>query len=282
MNKLLIVGYGDIARRTLPHLRQRYEVHALSRHPLDANASVVPIYADLDDPASLASAVGQWDALLHFAPPGETAEVDQRTRHLVDAFKAAKILPRKLLYISTSGVYGDCRGGCVDESSSLQPRTARARRRVDAEQQLRAWCDACVILRVPGIYAADRLPIERLRKGTPVLRAEDDVYTNHIHAEDLAMICSIALEQAAPGTIYNISDDSSIKMGDWFDLVADRCGLRRPPRITLEEASQQIPAQLLSFMNESRRLVNARMKKELGLKLLYPTVYEGVPDVRAI
>jgi nucleoside-diphosphate-sugar epimerase len=138
---------------------------------------------------------------------------------------------------------------------------------------------ALVILRAPGIYAADRLPLERLRAGTPALCAEEDVYTNHIHAEDLASIAVRALEDSAPAGVYNASDDSDIRMGDWLDLVAARAGLPRPPRIARAEAAGRIPAELLSFMGESRRLVNRRMKDALGIRLQYPTVYEGVPHL---
>jgi nucleoside-diphosphate-sugar epimerase len=169
----------------------------------------------------------------------------------------------------------------VDESRAVHPQTDRAQRRVDAERQLALWCSergvVLVILRVPGIYAADRLPLERLRAGTPVLRTEDDVYTNHVHAEDLVAIVVRALEHASPAGIYNASDDSEIRMGDWFDLVAERAGLPRPPRIARAEAAGRISPELLSFMSESRRLANRRMKENLGVKLRFPTVFEGVP-----
>ena len=132
------------------------------------------------------------------------------------------------------------------------------------------------MLRVPGIYAADRLPLERLRAGTPVLRDRDDVYTNHIHADDLAAICARALEEAAPAGIYNASDDTSLKMGEWFDLVADSRGLPRPPRIARAEAAGRVPPELLSFMSESRLLDNTRLKQVLGMRLRYPTVREGL------
>jgi len=157
----------------------------------------------------------------------------------------------------------------------------RARRRLDAERQLGAWCAArgidLVILRVPGIYAADRLPLARLRAGTPVLRAEDDTYTNHIHADDLAAIALRALDAEAPPGTYNAVDDSELKMGEWFDLVADRAGLPRPQRIARYEAGGRIPDAMLSFMNESRRLSNAKLKRALALTLAYPTVFDGVP-----
>ncbi len=270
MKKLLIAGYGDVARRAAPRLEARYAVLPLSRrHGFD-----------LDRPETLAALQGA-DAVLHCAPPPNTGTQDTRTGHLLAALAKGRILPARVVYVSTSGVYGDCGGARVDESRQVHPQTDRARRRVDAERELALWCSergvALVILRAPGIYAADRLPLDRLRAGTPVLRAEDDVYTNHVHADDLASIVVHALEDAAPAGAYNASDDSEIRMGDWFDLVAERAGLLRPPRIARSEAAGRIPADLLSFMSESRRLANRRMKEGLGVRLRFPTVFEGVP-----
>jgi len=271
MKTLLIAGYGDIARRAAPRLEARYAVQPLSRrHGFD-----------LDRPETLSGLQGA-DAVLHCTPPPNTGTQDTRTRHLLTALAKGRILPARVVYVSTSGVYGDCGGARVDESRALRPQTDRARRRVDAERQLALWCSergvVLVILRVPGIYAADRLPLEQLRAGTPVLRTEDDVYTNHIHAEDLAAIAVRALENGAPAGTYNASDDSEIRMGDWFDLVAERAGLPRPPRIARTEAAGRIAPELLSFMSESRRLANRRMKEALGVRLHYPTVFEGVPQ----
>ena len=190
------------------------------------------------------------------------------------------MLPRRFVYISTSGVYGDCAGERVDETRPPRPQTDRAVRRLDAERALSEWGARnrfeVVILRVPGIYAPDRLPTDRIARGIPVLRAEDDVYTNHIHADDLAAIVVAALESPQAAGVYNASDDSATRMGDWFDRVADHAGLARPPRISRAEASQRVPAELLSFMSESRRLSNERMKDELGVRLRYPTVAEGL------
>ena len=273
--KLLIVGYGDIARRATPALNAAYEVHALVRGDTRF-PGIRTLRGDLDDPSSLAALCENWDAVLHFAPPANEGERDDRTRALLACFREARILARKFLYCSTSGVYGDCAGAQIDETRSVRPQTARAKRRADAEAVLRDWHPGVIVLRVPGIYAADRLPLERLRAGTPVLRDEEDVYTNHIHAEDLAAICVEALEQAPPGAIYNVSDDSELKMGQWFDLVAARHGLSPPPRITRAEAARRMPPALYSFMCESRRLLNGRMKKELGVRLRYPTVKEGL------
>jgi len=280
MERLLIIGPGDVARRALPELASRYAATALVRGDA-AGLGVGTVAGDLDRPATLAPLAGTAGVVLHSAPPAETSVRDERTRNLIAALSGAAMLPRRVVYLSTSGVYGDCAGAYVDESRAVAPLSDRARRRADAERALGEWGRKrgveVVILRVPGIYAADRLPLERLRKGTPVLRAEDDGYTNHIHADDLAAICVRALERDAPAGVYNASDDSELKTGDWFDLVADRHGLPRPPRIARADAERLIPPGLLSFMRESRRLVNRRLKDALGISLRYPTVFEGVP-----
>ena len=274
MKRLLIAGHGDIARRTVPLLGSRYGIRFLSR----ANGM------DLDRPESLA-ALEPADLVLHCAPPPSAGATDTRTANLLEALEGRRILPTRFVYISTSGVYGDCGGALVDETRALNPQTDRGRRRASAEQQLALWCNfhhvALVVLRAPGIYAADRLPLERLRAGTPVLRAADDVHTNHIHAGDLAAICARALEDDAPAGVYNAADDSQLKMGDWFDLVADQAGLPRPPRIARDEAAARMPPALLSFMDESRRLDNRRLKRVLGVRLRFPTVQQGLAHAHA-
>ncbi|MBC7940937.1 MAG: SDR family NAD(P)-dependent oxidoreductase, partial [Chitinophagaceae bacterium] len=176
-------------------------------------------------------------------------------------------------------------GDFFDETRAVAPATDRARRRVDAEAQLR-WFGrrngACVtVLRIPGIYAGNRFgghPRERLQRGTPVLAAADDVFTNHIHADDLARICVAALYRGMPQRVLHASDDSALKMGDYFDLAATLCGLPTPPRITREDAVQQLGAMQMSFMSESRRLQNRRLKRELKVTLRYPSVAEGLVE----
>jgi nucleoside-diphosphate-sugar epimerase len=291
---LLIVGFGDVARRALPELSAHYHVFALVRTADGAaqatRLGATPVVGDLDRPETLASLAGIAECVLHLAPPDASNDRDHRTRSLVDALSARTMVAHangairrleRVVYVSTSGVYGDCGGARVDESRPVNPQSDRARRRVDAERVLLEWGEresVCVsILRVPGIYAADRLPIERLERGTPALRAEDDVFTNHVHADDLARTCVAALARGGAGCIYNVADESEMKMGEYFDLVADRAALPRPPRIARADAAGRIPPTTLSFMSESRRLVNRRMKEELGIVLRYPTVHEGVP-----
>jgi nucleoside-diphosphate-sugar epimerase len=275
MQRLLIVGYGDIARRVASRLPAGVALRTLTR----ARG------ADLDRAETLAGFAGWADALLHCAPPPTAGDSDPRTENLLAALEA-RILPARMVYVSTSGVYGDCAGALVDESRPVNPRSARARRRVHAETTLATWCRrrgvALVILRAPGIYAADRLPLDRLRAGTPALREADDVYTNHIHAEDLASICLRALEDDTPAGTYNASDDGAIRMADWLDLVADRAGLPRAPRLARAEAASRIDPVLLSFMSESRRLCNRRLKEVLGVTLRYPTVFDGVPSAKEL
>ena len=284
MQRLLIIGCGDVALRAVPRLRERYRIYALThsreRMPMLRSHGVVPIAGDLDDAASLHALGGIAHEVLHCAPPPNHGPRDTRTAHLIAALAKGKSLPQQLAYISTSGVYGDCGGELIDETRQVRPRTERARRRVDAERQLREWgkrSRVCVsILRAPGIYSGERLPLERLLAGIPALHAADDAYTNHVHADDLARMAVAALRFGHPGRMYNASDDSWIKMGDYFDLVADRFGLPHPQRVSRFEADRRIPANLLSFMSESRRLSNHRIKRELRVELGYPTVREGI------
>lgn len=286
MKRLLIIGCGDVVRRALPALVRRWRVFALVREPDAALRAlgVVQLQGNLDAPASLRRLAGLADAVIHSAPPPDSGNDDPRTRRLIAALRKGKSLPRRLVYISTSGVYGDCGGARFSEVRTVQPASARARRRVAAEALLRRFGreSACSvsILRAPGIYAADRLPLERLRKGTPVFRAGEDSYTNHIHAEDLAAACIAALERGRPNRVYHASDDSDLPMGEWFDSLADAFGLPRPPRLSRAEAQSVISPVLLSFMNESRRLDNRRLKQELGLRLRFPTVHDGIRDAK--
>lgn len=261
-------------RRILPQLVQRWQVIALvrKRDPNLAAIGVRQITGDLDQPATLQRLTGIANAVIHSAPPSTTGVSDRRTKHLLGVLRRGKILPRRLVYISTSGVYGDCQGEVVRESHRLATKSARAIRRVDAEMQLRTFASCVSILRAPGIYAADRLPLERLRQGLPLFLPQQDNYTNHIHATDLGRACLAALHRGRHNRTYNISDDSRLMMGEWFDLLADSFDLPRAPRLPREAVQQSVSPLQWSFMSESRQLDNTRMKHELGLHLRYPNV----------
>jgi nucleoside-diphosphate-sugar epimerase len=289
MKRLLIIGCGDVGLRTALLLRKRYRIHALT-HSLERVAELrrhglMPMYGDLDLPHTLDGLPGLAHDVIHLAPPPPRGRIDTRTAHLIAALARGGSLPQHFVYISTSGVYGDCGGAVVDETSPLRPQTDRAHRRADAERRLRDWGARSgvrvSILRVPGIYAANRLPVARIERGTPALLPQDDSYVNHVHADDLAGMIVAALHRGQANRSYNASDDAPQKMGDYFDLVADRFRLPRPPRVTRAEARSVIPENLHSFMNESRRLANVRIKQELRVRLRYPTVREGIAAVPA-
>lgn len=279
MRRLLIVGCGDVAQRALPWLIRRFRVFALVRHPQQVAAiraqGAIPILGDLDRPSSLTRLSDIADCLLHCAPPPTLGVGDLRTAHLLAALAAGGSVPRRIVYISTSGVYGDCGGKLIAETQPLAPTSARAERRVAAEKLLKAFAQRhgsqLAVLRAPGIYAANRLPLERVRASTPVIEHAEDSYSNHIHADDLAHACGLALFFGLNQRAYHICDNASWRMGEWFDYVADAYGLPRPPRLPRQKVEQSVSPQLWSFMRESRRLENGRMKTELGVRLAYPT-----------
>lgn len=279
MENLLIIGCGDIARRAIPLLSGHFHLYALVRDPARGAAlramGVTPVIGDLDHRRSLRRLAGLAQVVLHLAPPDGRGEQDERTRNLLAAL-GQRTLPKRMVYISTSGVYGDCGGARVSETRPLRAQTRRARLRVDAERQIRTWAARnrvhAAILRVPGIYAAGRLPLDRLRAGLPAILAAEDGYSNHIHADDLARILIAALRRARPNRVYHTVDDDEMKMGAYFDAIADAHGLPRPPRLSRAEVQQQVSPLMWSFMNESRRLRNDRMKRELKVKLRYPVL----------
>jgi nucleoside-diphosphate-sugar epimerase len=278
---LLIVGCGDIGLRVLRLLGGRWRVLALTsspdRLPALRAAGAQPLLGDLDDAASLGRLAGLADAVLHLAPPPTDGQTDDRTRRLLQALARGKRL-RRLVYASTSGVYGDAGGARFDETRAVNPATDRARRRADAEARVRhhgrAFDVRTSVLRVPGIYALDRPggdPRDRVRRGTPLLAPGDDVYTNHIHADDLARACVAALVRGAAQRIYHACDNSQTTMGEHFDAVADAFGLPRSPRLARDQAARVLSPLQMSFLAESRRLDNRRLRFELGVRLRYPT-----------
>lgn len=280
--RLLIVGCGDVGLRVLRERSAGLRAIALTstaaRTAELRAAGAVPLVGNLDEPHTLARLAGLAHRVLHLAPPPAQGGRDPRTRALLAAL-ARRSRPDALVYASTSGVYGDCGGARIDETRRVAPATDRAQRRVDAEARVRwfgrAFGVRCSVLRVPGIYALDRPggdPRERVKRGAPVLQSSDDVFTNHIHADDLARACLAALLRGRAQRVVHASDDSESCMGDHFDLVADLAGLPRPPRLSRTEAQARLSPVQLSFLSESRRLDNRRLVRELRVRLRYPTV----------
>lgn len=281
---MLIIGCGYIgqalARR---YLARGDSVTGVVRTPASAEVlqrqGIRPLVLDLDGdwPQTLET---QGERIFYLAPPPEQGDTDPRVRRLVEVF-AARGQPARLVYMSTTGVYGDCQGDWVDETRPIQPQVPRAKRRADAEQVLGQWSrrtgSDLVILRVAGFYGPGRLPLERIRQGLPVVREDESPYSNRIHAEDLVEVCLAAMARAGSGDIYNVSDGHPTSMTDYFYRVADLAGLPRPPAISLAEAAGRLSPGMLSYMQESRRLSNRKLREDLGVELRYPTLDQGLP-----
>lgn len=220
------------------------------------------------------------EALVYwFMPPQPRGETDERLRRFLKGVDAA---PQRVVLISTTGVYGDCEGRWIDESEPLKPVAERAVRRADAEAAVQEWAERfggeIVILRVPGIYAPDRLPLARLQRGEPVLREDEAPWTNRIHADDLAMVCKRAMEAAPAGAVYNATDGHPSSMTEYFNQVADYAGLPRPPQVSMAEAEESMSAGMLSYLQESRRIRNDKLLDELGVSLQYPSLTDGLRE----
>lgn len=283
---VLIIGCGDIGMRVAQQLSRSHRVFALTsskdRFQELRDVSAIPIWGDLDRPQTLWRLSGLAQTVIHLAPPQNQGNRDCRTRNLLRILAQGSNAVRRLIYISTTGVYGDHMGGKVSETTPVSPQSERARRRVDAEQTLRLWSPAhgvtLTILRVPGIYAANRLPLERLQSQTPALISEEDAYSNHIHSDDLARLICAAVYRGKPQRIINACDGSETKMGDYFDEVADAFGLNRPPRKPASEVQKLVSPMLWSFMRESRRVTNTRLS-ELKIPLRYPSVKDFLKTI---
>ncbi len=295
ISPLHIIGCGDIGRRVaLRYLQQGVPANHLSATVRSNNSASLALAmglivnkTDLDQPcekpnpsSTMPTRQEQQTAasgLFYFAPPPPEGERDWRLRAFLKQLNPA--LVRKFVLISTTGVYGDCEGAWVDEAAPLQPQAARAIRRVDAERALQSWSQqhqiTHVILRVPGIYAADRLPLKRLRSGEPVVQTNEAPWTNRIHADDLAAACQLAMEGDCHDEIINVCDDQPSTMTDYFNAVAQHTGLGPPPQISMQEAMQTLSPGMRSYLQESRRIRNKKMKEALGLQLQFPTLHSG-------
>lgn len=281
MSAVLIVGCGYVGERVacaeqgagasvVAVVRSTESVARLAARGISC------IRADLDDPASPAGLPAAGALLYYFAPPPSSGVSDTRLGNFLAALTQS---PTHVVLISTTGVYGDCQGEWVTEDRTPHPVVDRARRRLDAEQRLRAWGQAhavpVAILRVPGIYGPGRLPVKRLQAGEPVLRESESPWSNRVHVDDLVRACLAARAGRADG-VYNISDGHPSTMTDYFNRVADAVGLPRPPQITRDEAQAVLSDGMRSYLAESKRLDNRRMREELGVEPLYPDLAQGL------
>ncbi len=279
----LIIGLGDIGHRIAKlALAQGHSVAALVRDRDKADAAralgIEPFLADLDQPETLARQPLEGAWVYYLAPPPPTGTDDHRVGNWLRSICDAR--PERIVYISTTGVYGDCNGEWVDEQRPPNPMTDRARRRLSAERQLTEWGARqglpVIRLRVPGIYHPDRLPMASLRQGRPVLRIAEAPYSNRIHADDLAQICLAAARHGRGGEVYNVADNDCCTLSEYFIRVAEAFHIPRPREIGWEAAQQQLSPGMRSYLRESRRILNRKMLRELKVTLRYPTLEEGL------
>jgi nucleoside-diphosphate-sugar epimerase len=283
--RVLIVGCGDVGVRAAQLFGKRLRLFGTTRTAdrfgLIRQSGAIPIKLDFNNVASIHRAASLSHRVIILAPPPNQGEGDPGSKLLALALRRAQAKrphapALKLSYISTTGVYGDCAGRQIDEQEPTKPTTARAKRRVAAEaiwHQLSKGSDAnLAVLRAPGIYAHDRLPLERLAQGLPALTTDEDVFTNHIHAQDLAFLGMAAMLRIRGRRNFNATDESGLKMGDYFDKIAAHFNLPKPPRVSRNELAAQVSPMMLSFMSESRQINGSRLLRELHLRLRYPTI----------
>lgn len=282
---MLIIGCGYIGRALGAHYLLAGEpsvtgvASSLQSSLQMRRIGIEPVATDLDKSMATLPLENE-QRIFYFAPPKDTGTRDTRVERLLAALRRRSCSPR-IVYISTTGVYGDCRGEWVDESRPVQATTDRARRRLDAELKLLEWGlqgeGELVILRVAGIYGPGRLPLDRLRQRLPMIRESEAPWSNRIHADDLVRVCVAAMDRGVNGEIYNVSDGTPGNMAEYFNMVADLTELERPPIISRARAQEELPATMLSYLQESRRIDNGKMLKDLAVELKYPTLKKGLP-----
>jgi dTDP-4-dehydrorhamnose reductase len=227
-------------------------------------------------PLDIAAELAAIDLLLVSVPP------DQRGDPVLHCFADALARSPRLaaiVYLSTVGVYGDYRGAWVDESSEPRPVSERGRARLEAE---RAWTTLAVrtgkalaILRLAGIYGPSRNALVQVTGLTAKRIAKPGQVFNHIHVADIAAIINTSLDRRANG-IFNVADDEPTPPGEPIRFAAELLGLAPPPEVRFEEAARTMSPMALSFYGESKRVRNDKIKRELGVRLRYPTYREGL------
>jgi len=289
-NNLWIIGCGDIGRRVVRLYNARIGKQAKSLSALVKSEvskqrcdqlGINTFAIDLDNKEQIQSLniddAIKGSKLFYFSPPPANGIEDTRLAQFLSSLSTQ---PKRIVLISTTGVYGDSKGEWIDESYPINPQAERAQRRYFAEQTLQHWAQQYQveysILRVPGIYAKDRLPLARLKKGLPVVNQHEAGWTNRIHADDLATVCQYAMESSISGEIYNVTDGHPSTMTDYFNQVADYANLPRPPQISMQQAEATLSVGMVSYLKESRRISNQKMLDHFDLTLDYPSLKQGL------
>ena len=283
----VIIGCGDIGRRVIKGLLSQGHnetdiiglVNTVESTERCAKLGVIGLRFDLDTLNRNLSFCSE-SYVYYMVPPQKSGVSDTRSQAILDHFTQEEIKPKKVVLISTTGVYGDCDGQWVTEETVTKPQTDRGKRRLDSEQQWQQWGREnkvpVIILRVPGIYAYSRLPEQRIKKQIPVVRPEDCGFTNRIHADDLALMCIAAIRKGKQGEIFNATDGQPGKISDYLQEAAKALNLEPLPEISMEEGKSLLSKEMLSYLNESRKISNEKILKMLNIDLRHPNFREGI------
>lgn len=272
--QIVVAGAGYLGSRVLAALPERLRT-AITRSAIDV-PGVVTLLADFDDVGPPFEFESPY-ALLYTVPPPGSGDDDPRLERLLARLDRS---PERLVYVGTTGVYGDRGGSAVTEEDPVRAATDRARRRVAAERLAADWCEqravSCILLRVPGIYGPGRLGIDRLAEGAEILREADSGPGNRIHIDDLTACCVAALTGDAPPGIYNVGDGDHRSSSAFSLAVARQAGIPAPREISLAEAERRWSAMRLSFARESRRVATDKMRRVLGVAPAFADPEDGI------
>ena len=281
--RYLVVGCGYVGTRLARTLLSRGPVVALTRTGASCDAletqGIDAVAWNLDDAeAAVPRRLDTPSVVVYLVPPPASGTTDPRLKRFLARLPAA---PARLLYLSTTGVYGDAGGALVNEDSPLNPGSERSQRRVDAEATVRAWCErqgvGWTILRVPGIYGPGRLPLERLKRGEPMIRHSEAGYSSRIHVDDLVAACLLAATvPRAVDRIYNVTDGNPASMTEYFERVATLTGLPPPPLVTRALAESALSPGLRAYLAESRRVDSSRIREEIGFAPRFKDLRLGI------
>lgn len=283
----VILGCGEVGRRLVKALLlQGYSadniigfVKSSQSMELCAQLGVIGLRFNLDKLGRDLSACND-SSVYYMVAPQKTGETDLRSEAVINHMSDRGIRPKKVVLISTTGVYGDCNGEWVTELSETKPQTERGKRRLNSEQQWLHWGKLSnvpvVVLRVPGIYANSRLPRERIAQKIPVVRPEECGFTNRIHADDLALMCVAAMRKANAGEVFNATDGVPGKISEYLTEAAKVLGLESPPEISMDEGQSILSSGMLSYLSESRKISNDKILRILNFDLRYPDFREGI------
>jgi len=286
MLNAIIIGCGDIGIRVGQRLQQQhYQVTGIVRSAESAakleSLGFKAVIFDLDQPGLPLPTIQTYNLIFYFAPPTEDGEHDLRMKNLLSTLTPTSEPPARIIYISTTAVYADSKGKWINEQTPAQPGSSRGKRRLDAEQQLIEFQHHhpvnISILRVSGIYSANRLPFRQIKARQAILKLEAAPFSNRIHADDLANICiAAALNTDKATAIFNVSDGNPGSISQYFKEVALAFKLQSPPEISWERAQQVLSPGMLSYLRESKRIDSRLIKHELGITLCYPTLESGL------